>query len=100
MINEALRLIRIFHDLKQFELAERLGVSKSRISEVENGVKNPSLGLIELYSEEFDIPMSSILFFAEELPNAKNGEKVRAKVASKVIDILKFIERKSDAETA
>lgn len=99
MINEALRLIRIFHDLKQFELAERLGVSKSHISEVEKGVKNPSLDLINSYSNEFNIPPSSIMFFAEELPSAKNGEKVRTKIASKVLNILQFVERKADAET-
>ncbi len=100
MLNEALRLMRVFHDLKQIELAEKLGVSKSHISEIEKGTKKPSLNLIEQYSQEFFIPASSILFFAEELPNAKSGEKVRATVAEKVLDILKFVERKADAETA
>ncbi len=98
MINEALRLIRVFHDLKQVELAERLGVSKSHISEIEKGTKSPSLDLIEKYSREFKIPPSSIMFFAEELPNAQVGERVRSKIAVKVIDILRFVERKSDAE--
>ena len=98
MINEALRLIRVFHDLKQFELAERLEVSKSYISEIEKGIKKPSLDLIERYSAEFRIPVSSIMFFAEELPTAKSGEKVRTKLAGRVLDILKFVERKADAE--
>ena len=40
------------------------------------------------------------MFFAEELPNAKSGDKVRAKIAGKVIDILRFVERKADAEDA
>lgn len=97
-MHEALRLIRIFHDLKQFELAERLGVSKSHISEIEKGTKTPSLDLINKYSREFNLPPSSILFFAEELPNAQVGERVRSRIAEKVIDILRFVERKSDAE--
>ena len=100
MINEALRLIRVFHDLKQFELADRLGVSKSHISEIEKGTKTPSLDLIEKYSREFKLPPSSIMFFAEELPNAQLGERVRSKIAGKVIDILRFVERKADAEDA
>jgi transcriptional regulator with XRE-family HTH domain len=100
MINEALRLIRVFHDLKQFELAERLKVSKSYISEIETGTKAPSLDLIEKYSVEFRIPVSAIMFFAEELPTAKRGEKTRTKIASKVIDLLGFIERKADASAA
>ncbi|MDB6181056.1 helix-turn-helix transcriptional regulator [Paracoccus fistulariae] len=100
MIHEALRLIRVFHDLKQVELAEKLGISKSHISEIEKGNKSPSLDLIQRYATEFKIPVSSIMFFAEELPNAKSGDKIRSKIAGKVIDILRFVERKADAEDA
>lgn len=100
MLGEALRLIRVFHDMKQVELAECLGVSKSHISEIENRNKSPSLDLIERYSETFKIPVSSIMFFAEELPHAKTGDKVRSKIAGTVIDILRFVERKADAEDA
>ena len=100
MLHEALRLIRVFHDLKQFELAERLNISKSHISEIENGNKTPSFELIQKYSDEFKMPVSAILFFAEELPNAKLGGKVRNKVASKVLDILSFIEKRAHAEAS
>ena len=100
MINEALRLIRVFHDLKQVELADRLGISKSHISEIEKGTKTPSLDLIEKYSQAFKLPISAIMFFAEELPNAKAGDKVRSKIATKVIDILRFVESKANAEDA
>jgi transcriptional regulator with XRE-family HTH domain len=97
MINEALRLIRVFNDLKQFELAARLDVSKSHISEIESGIKTPSLDLIERYATEFRMPVSSIMFFAEELPSAKRGEKFRTKIAANVLSLLNFIEKKSDA---
>ena len=100
IMNEALRLIRVFHDLKQVELAKRLGVSKSHLSEIEKGTKTPSLDLIEKYAWEFKLPPSSIMFFAEELPNAQLGERVRSRIAGKVIDILRFVERKADAEDA
>jgi len=100
MIHEALRLIRVFHDLKQVELAQRLGVSKSHISEIEKGNNTPSLDLIQRYAREFELPVSSLMFFAEELPNAKSGDKIRSKIANKIINILHFIERKADAEDA
>ncbi|WP_031393273.1 helix-turn-helix transcriptional regulator [Sphingomonas sp. STIS6.2] len=100
MINEALRLIRVFHDIKQFELAERLSVSKSHISEIESGNKTPSLDLIEKYSAEFKVPISAIMFFAEQLPTAQRGEKARTKIASKVLDLLGFIERKANATSS
>ncbi|MEQ9490732.1 MAG: helix-turn-helix transcriptional regulator [Alphaproteobacteria bacterium] len=98
MIHEALRLIRVFHDLKQTELADKLGISKSHLSEIEGGKKTPSLELINRYSTEFNIPISSIMFFAEELPGAKAGERIQSKIAVKVLDILRFIESKADAE--
>lgn len=100
MLNEALRLIRVFHDIKQYELANRLGVSRSFLSEIETGTKTPSLELLDKYAEEFGIPRSSILFFAEQLPGAKRGEAARRAIASKVLDILRFIEKRSDAEQA
>ncbi|MAN77190.1 helix-turn-helix transcriptional regulator [Pelagibacterium flavum] len=100
MLQEALRLIRVFHDLKQFEVAEKIGVSKSYISELENGSKAPSLEVLQRYSSEFGIPVSSLMFFSEQIDAAKSGEKVRTTIASKVIDILKFIENKSKADAA
>lgn len=100
MINEALRLIRVFHDLKQVELAERLGVSKSHISEIEKGSKTPSLDLIERYAHEFNLPVSSIMFFSEQLESNRSVDRTRSRIARKVIDILRFVERKADAEGA
>ena len=97
MINEALRLLRVFHDLKQFEMAKKLDISKSHISEIERGIKSPSLDLIERYASEFNIPISSIMFFAEKISTAKNGGNAKAKIASKVLNILKFVERKANA---
>lgn len=96
MINEALRLIRVFHDMNQSELADRLGIPKSRVSEIENNKRKPTLDLIEKYSREFDIPSSAILFFAESLPEAQSGEDIRTSIAGKILDILKFIENKSN----
>ena len=55
MLGEALRLIRVFHDVKLNELAEQLGVSKGYISEIESQKKKPSLDLIEKYSKKCKI---------------------------------------------
>ncbi|WP_413818560.1 helix-turn-helix transcriptional regulator [Sphingobium sp.] len=67
MLGEALRLIRVYHDLKQKQAAERLGVSTSYISEIEKGTKTPTLETIERYAKAFDMPVSSIIFFSESL---------------------------------
>lgn len=95
MLNKALRLIRIFHDLTQTELATKLGVSKSHLSGIESGDKQPSLGLLARYSEVFDLPLSSIIFFAEHISDDNIAEKARMFVASKVVAMMNFIAERS-----
>jgi DNA-binding XRE family transcriptional regulator len=56
MLNEALRLVRVYHDLSQADVAERVGLSKSYVSEIESGEKNVSIAVLEKYSTAFDIP--------------------------------------------
>lgn len=91
MLNEALRLLRVYHDLSQTELAHRLGVSKSWVSEIEKGVKSPTLSLLQSYADVFDMPLSSILFFSEQMERDDFGERVRVGVAKKVVALLGFI---------
>ncbi len=95
MLNEALRLIRVFHDLSQKELAEKLEISKSYISELESGKKIPRLEILNKYSDFFDIPISSIMFFSESLDKDLKTEKLRMFVSSKIISILNFIAARS-----
>ena len=100
MLAEALRLIRVFHDMKQNELAARLGVSKSYLSEIESGKKAPSVEIIEKYASEFQIPASSILFFSEQLGDLSSGhdvaDKARGVIARKVLNFLKIVEARTD----
>lgn len=95
MLSEALRLIRVFHDLKQQELADRLSLSKSYVSELENGKKAPSLEVIQKYSAEFNIPASSILFFSENLEIPSNARRAKTAIARKVLQFLQLIEAKT-----
>ena len=93
MIGRALKLIRTYHDLTQSELAGQLGVSNSHISEVESEKKNPTIELLQKYSSNFDIPLSSILFFSENLEN-KAVDNLRISLARKVVAILEWNENR------
>ncbi|MDB5554463.1 MAG: transcriptional regulator [Rhizobium sp.] len=75
MINDALRLLRLYLGLSQKELSTQLEMSQSMISEIENGSKSVSIEVLEKYSTKFEIRMSNLLFFAEEL----DGEPVKTK---------------------
>jgi transcriptional regulator with XRE-family HTH domain len=95
MLNKALKLMRVFHEFSQKELAEKLGISKSYLSEIESGKKNPSLEILNNYSGIFDIPVSSIMFFSENVNKNVKVEKTRAFVSSKILTILDFIAEKA-----
>lgn len=93
-IGEALRLIRVFHDMSRKELVDRIGISNSYLSEIESAKKPANLDLIERYSKAFDIPVSSILFFSENLDSDAPAEKARDYLASKILKMLEWIEEK------
>lgn len=90
-INESLLVLRTYWGKSQSELAEMLGVSQSLISEVESGRRKVSIDLLEKYSTCLDIPLSSILFFAEEIDNTSRAGRKRSFVSGKVLDLLKAL---------
>lgn len=102
MLSEALRLMRVFHDLKQTELAGKLDISKSYVSEIEKGNRTPSLDLIERYAEVFKVPVSSILFFSEQIESVQKKKapvpKARQAIASKIIKFLQLIEDRTEVD--
>ena len=95
MLHKALRLIRVFHDLSQKELSNKLGISKSYLSQIESGNKKPTLTLLESYADIFDIPVSSIMFFSENIDNKVDTENIRIFISSKILTLLNFIADRS-----
>ena len=87
-LGRALKQIRVFHSFKQKELAEKIGLSASYISEIEKGLKEPSLLVINKYASIFKIPKSSILFFSENIDQPNN---FKASISNKVLSMLEFI---------
>ena len=100
MIYRALKITRQFHGLTQAELALKLDISKSYLSEIESGKKSISYDLLEKYSKLFDIPTSSLVFFSESL-GASNSipEKFRTLAADKILKIMEWVTVRNDAKT-
>lgn len=97
MIGEALRLIRAYNDMTQSDLAPHIGVSQSYISDIENGNKMPSQEIVTKYAEFFDIPVSSIWFFGENLEQGvpkENLEAARSVISEVIINYLKIANRR------
>ena len=99
MIGEALRLLRIFNGYKSVELAEKIGISQSYVSEIENNKKQPTLDILEKYANVFGMKRSTLLLFEEALENddgMENGKK--QKVALAGMKLLKILEKVGELE--
>ena len=78
LLGKILKHIRVFGHYTQSELAEKIDISSSYISEIETNKKIPTIDILQKYSNSFDIPISAIMLFAEEYEN-KNNLKKKAK---------------------
>ena len=97
MVNEVLRLLRVYNDIKATDLAKKLNISTSYISELESGKKKVSLDIINKYSSFFDVPSSSILLMSESLDN--NKQDLKHKISRALISILQGVERNASETT-
>lgn len=92
-MGETLKLLRIFFGYKSVEMAKKLNISQSFLSEVENGKKNATLELLNQYSKVLNIKVSTIVLLAESLENDKSSKKDikhnLAGIGMKVLKILK-----------
>jgi len=99
MLNEALKQIRVFHQMKQVELAKELGISKSYLSEIESEScrKSVSMELLKKYSEVFSVPVSSLLLFSENMDAAKASDKLRLECATKIIKVMEWVSARHES---
>ena len=79
--------------MPQRVLAERLEISNSYLSEIEKGHKPPNLELLKKYSSIFSLPLSSILFFAEEIEQPSKAKP--SWLPSKILAILEFVDARA-----
>lgn len=89
MFDRALKLVRQYYRLNQVQMANRLDISPSYLNEIEKGKKSPSLDLLEKYADLIDIPVSSLVFMAEEIEDNKKG--IKSLVVDKALKILEWI---------
>lgn len=98
MINEALKLVRLYWGFSQIELSQKLELSQSMISEIERGAKPVSMEVLERYSDKLGIRMSQLLFFAEEVENEPPLRKGRLIIAGKVLQLLEALKPSETAD--
>ena len=87
MLNKAIKIVREVHRMKQGELADALGISKSYLSELERGEKKVSLEVLNKYANTFDVPASTFLSFMEALEGESEVRRARAR---KLLSVLSW----------
>jgi transcriptional regulator with XRE-family HTH domain len=88
MINDALRLSRLYMGYSHAELAIALDISQSMISEIERGSKNVSMDLLQKYSDGLGIRMSRLMLFAEALEEEPIRKRGKLLIAGKALKML------------
>ena len=96
MINNALKLVRQYHNINQTQLASKLSISTSYLSELESGKKEPSIEILQRYAQHFNVPLSSLVVFSETLEGSQNINKARAFISKKMLKILEWIADQDD----
>jgi transcriptional regulator with XRE-family HTH domain len=83
--------------MKSYELAEKLGISKSYLSEIEKGKRAPTLELIQQYAAIFNTTPSAILLLGEKF-EGKNKETVVQSINRKMLGFLKELANENEQE--
>lgn len=74
-IAEALRLLRVYSDISQTEMAENLGFNSPILSAMEKGWREITVKTLEKYAQFFKIKIDDILYFANAIETNKEIKK-------------------------
>lgn len=89
LIGNLIRDIRINRKLKQSDLAELSGLSKSYISEIEKGIKTPKTDQIEVICKALNVPMWALFYMAkgEDAPQQISLGKLKEELIDSLNDL-------------
>jgi len=87
-IGSQIKEIRKKKGIKQYELAESVGISKSYLSQVEKDLRNPSTECLEAISFKLSIPLSILFFKSIEESDIDEKKKDVFNILHPVIDNL------------
>lgn len=93
MVHKALKLTRQFHRIKQADLAKKLEISPSYLSEIENGSKTISVDLLHKYATIFDVPVDTFLRFKD---TSTKLDPRRSERAERLLAFLQWVASDED----
>lgn len=91
MIGDVLKRTRAIYGYKATEMSSMLGISTSYLSEIENNKKQPSLELLQRYSNILGIKLSSLILLSENFEEASNHNKSQEFIKNMMIRWINFM---------
>lgn len=80
MIGETIKLLRILYGINSQDLALKIEISQSYMSEIENNKKVPKLEIIKKISEILKIRTSSLIYIDEKVEEAGKNINFNEKI--------------------
>lgn len=102
MIGKSLKRLRSIYGFKASDFSEKLGISPSYLSEIENEKKQPNLDLLQKYADIFQIKLSSLILIAETYDEAETqgkGDNFIGKMMIRLIEKMSFDEESNEKES-
>lgn len=95
-MSRILKLARTFQGLTQAEVAAKLGLAKSYVSEIEAGKRPVSLQTIRRYAKLLGVPASSLLFFMEEFEDNEYVPSEKGPLQEKALRLFAWLQDYAD----
>ena len=72
-IGEIIKLRRRRLGYNQVKLAKILGITQTYLSQIESGIKNPSIGMLKIISIAINVPLSVLVWLSVDQSQVKPG---------------------------
>ena len=93
-LGRILKCCRKFNRMTQEEVAQKINLSRSYISEIEKGVKVPTIETLQRFSKIFGVEVSALLLFAEKWEERKSLKtKIKKILCENALKLLEFISK-------
>lgn len=88
MFGNILKKMRLIYGYTAKEISEKLNISASYLSEIENNKKTPSVELLKKYADIFDIKLSSLILLSEYYDDAVESDKSDAFIRKLMLKLI------------
>ena len=102
MDGRILKALRNIYGISSVDMCNRLGISRSSLSEIEKGNRDISTNLLSKYGDVFGIKSSYLMMLDEQYQESKQSKAelfVRDLMIKIIMDIARKISLEEDSET-